>query len=265
VVRLQKLLKQEYLQLACRHHVLELVSGASCSLVYHDNDKPTTKKGKTKRCTESPEEPIFKAFAAAWKDVDKSDCRTFAPSCREQGDMCHGTVVFLLQWLDDESLRHDCGELVELAILFLGGVFPSGRAFSFKAPGAFHHARLMSKIIYKIKLALFGHQLPSPNIEAPKLTKIKSLASFLCLYYVKEWCTAPVAADAPINDLLLYKKLCTDTAKATLSPNSYPIMYYQFLEAAREKLFKHSWYLSEGLVVLCLASSRLGFAEKVKV
>ena len=43
VVRLQKLLKQEYLQLACRHHVLELVSGASCSLVYHD--KPTTKKG----------------------------------------------------------------------------------------------------------------------------------------------------------------------------------------------------------------------------
>ena len=125
VVRLQKLLKQEYLQLACRHHVLELVSGASCSLVYHDNDKPTTKKGKTKRGTESPEEPIFKAFAAAWKDVDKSDYQTFTPSCREQGDMCQSTIVFLLQWLNDESLRHDYKELVELAILFLGGVFPS--------------------------------------------------------------------------------------------------------------------------------------------
>jgi hypothetical protein len=180
VVRLQALLGDHYLQLACRHHVFELVCGASSSLVYHAEKQNKNNKGK-KKGTESPEEPLFKAFAASWKLVDKSNYQTFTPLTREQAQSCELIVAFLLQWLDGDSLRHDYKELVELTVLYLGGVFPAEYNFTFKAPGAFHHARWMSKVLYTLKYALFGHQ-NCFDINETLLSKIKSLASFLSIY-----------------------------------------------------------------------------------
>ena len=92
-------------------------------------------------------------------------------------------VAFLLQWLEDDAMRHDYKKLIELTILYLGGVFPPQYNFKFKAPGAFHHARWMSKVIYTLKYALFGHQ-KCFDIESKLFTKIKALASFLAIYYV---------------------------------------------------------------------------------
>ena len=53
--------------------------------------------------------------------------------------------------------------------------------------------------------------------------------------------------------------------KVSQAPKNYPHMYVNFLTAAKDKLFNHSWYLSERLVVLCLASSELKMGEKVKM
>ena len=73
------------------------------------------------------------------------------------------------------------------------------------------------------------------------------------------------SSNAPINDLAFYKKLSKDMEKVTKAPQNYPSMFVDFLTAAKDKLFKHSWYLSERLVVLCLASSELKIGEKVKI
>ena len=158
VVRLQALMGCSMMQLACRHHILELVCGASCSLVYHDKSKNGKKGGKKEKGTESPEEPLFKAFAANWKKVDQSNYCTYTPKTREQSIAAQNLVVFLIEWLLNGNLRHDYKEVIELSIMYLGGVFPSNYKFTFKAPSAFTHARWMSKLLYTLKYALFGHQ-----------------------------------------------------------------------------------------------------------
>ena len=52
--------------------------------------------------------------------------------------------------------------------------------------------------------------------------------------------------------------------KVSKAPQKYPTMFLNFLTAAKDKLFKHSWYLSERLVVLRLASSELKLKIKSK-
>ena len=55
VVNLEKELGQSLLQLACRHHIAELVCGAACAVVYGE--------------TESPKETCYVTFAEAWPDI----------------------------------------------------------------------------------------------------------------------------------------------------------------------------------------------------
>ena len=73
-----------------------------------------------------------------------------------------------------------------------------------KTPGARHHARSMSKVIYTIKIAMLQHHLKS-DISECLLLKIAVLAKFLCLCYVKPWSRATLPFQAPIEDLNLYK------------------------------------------------------------
>ena len=42
-------------------------------------------------------------------------------------------------------------------------------------------------------------------------------------------------------------------------------MFLEFLDAARAKLFKHSWFLSERLVIIAICSSQMHLSEKVKI
>ena len=65
-----------------------------------------------------------------------------------------------------------------------GGELPDEKQFRMKAPGATHHARWMSKVIYTIKIGMSLHQLKN-DIPECQLMKIEDLAKFLCLYYVK--------------------------------------------------------------------------------
>ena len=59
VVQLEKYLGRNLLQLECRHHVLELVVGASCSLVYGP--------------TSGPKEDFFKSLIDQWSLLDLKD------------------------------------------------------------------------------------------------------------------------------------------------------------------------------------------------
>jgi len=59
-------------------------------------------------------------------------------------------IQFATNHLETKELREDYLELLELTILFLGGI-PT-RCVKFPAPGPVHHARKMSKLLYALKL-----------------------------------------------------------------------------------------------------------------
>ena len=61
-------------------------------------------------------------------------------------DVKDEALRWTLQVLQERGdFRDDYRELVELVIIFLGGAPPSG--IRFRAPGAMHHARWMSKVL----------------------------------------------------------------------------------------------------------------------
>lgn len=53
-------------------------------------------------------------------------------------------------------VRDEYHEFLELAIIFLGGTPPRG--IHIMAPGAMHQAHWMAKVIYSLKIWIFRHQ-----------------------------------------------------------------------------------------------------------
>ena len=121
------------------------------------------------------------------------------------------------------------------------GELPDGKQFTLKAPGARHHARWMSKVIYTIEIAMLQHQLKN-DIPKHFLMKIVALAQFFCLYYIKSWSRATLHFQAASDDLNLYKTLLTN-AKYHKSED-----IRQLSQAAATKFESHLWYLTERLV-----------------
>ena len=73
--------------------------------------------------------------------------------------------------------RDDYKELVQLVVVWLGGPV---KTFSFRVPGADHHARWMSKAIYFMKLELLSNQFQMTEKESASVTK---MAEFVGLFF----------------------------------------------------------------------------------
>ncbi|KAG7166730.1 hypothetical protein Hamer_G010380 [Homarus americanus] len=96
----------------------------------------------------------------------------------------------------------DYRDLLELSIIFLGGIPPRG--ISFKASGGIHRARWIAKAIYSMKLWMFRAQFKlSPREEIG----LKAVCDFIIKVYLKAWYLAPVPQLAPAQDLWLLKEL----------------------------------------------------------
>lgn len=157
------------------------------------------------------------------------------------------TVVFYL-CLKDTHPRGDYKELLELAVLFLGGVLPEKQVYAFKKPGALSKTRFMMRGIYAIKTWLFGRQLRlASNIDS----KLFALSVFVCRVYVARlWYTAPLATAAPRNDLAALQFLWSNRKLGL------------HWDAALQKFSKHLWYLSPKLVLFALFDDGLPIEEK---
>ena len=59
-------------------------------------------------------------------------------------------LAFCAAHLEAAQPREDYRELLELAVIFLGG--QPARGVRFMEPGAMHHARWMSKALYSVKI-----------------------------------------------------------------------------------------------------------------
>src|SRR5688572_33445605 len=114
-------------------------------------------------------------------------------------------VKFCKAALEGSHQREDYEEFLKLSLIFQGGA--KGARVSFQAPGAFHHARLMVKAIFSIKIFLF-QQLLSPT--AKEKHSVKELALCVSLVYFRfwhQWHEAPLPIRTPLNDLLLLEDL----------------------------------------------------------
>ena len=127
--------------------------------------------------------------------------------------------------------------------------------FKMQEPGAYHHARWMSKVLYVLKLAML--QPPFVN----EIQKIRSLALFYSVYYAKAWLTCIFPSEAPSQDLSLFKTL----EEVSNTKGNWPNEFKRIAEAARKKLNGHTWYLSERLVVLALFSENTDIPTKEKM
>ena len=81
------------------------------------------------------------------------------------------------------------------------------------------------------------------------MDKITSLASFLSLFYVKNWCTTSVVADASIHNLELWNQFEYMKSTETKTLNLFPPLHLKFANSAQEKLERHLWYVSERHIV----------------
>ena len=216
VVRLEAEFGRSLLQLGCRHHIYELVGGASCSVIYGS--------------TTGPKEPVFQKLIEHWDSLDLINYSKIKlpRHQRELSLLVKQIVPFLKDWLKNSSkskLRHDYLELATLLLIFLGGTLPeSMKNATIKAPGAIHHARWMSKALYTLKIALFRQQLIG-IYKAEQLEDISRLAIFLSVFYTKAWLTCTSASDAPYNDFELMKKLLNIEKSINSNPKPWPASF----------------------------------------
>jgi hypothetical protein len=112
----------------------------------------------------------------------------------------------------------------------------------------------MAKNIYSLKTILLEEnivcQLPKGKIFASgQVTKLRRFVEFIVYIYVPWWYSACHPENAPANDLKLCKNI-------TEHPD-------RVVSASAIKAFsKHTWYLTEELVLLSLFSKEVPFTEK---
>lgn len=155
-------------------------------------------------------------------------------------------VSFMLQRKSENIFREDYRELLELTLIFLGKVPPRG--IKFRCPGAIHHARWMSKLLYVLKIYLFRKQFKLTNFENKSCLEF---GLFVVLIYVKAWISCPNACDASINDLNLIQVLSNYSATSNI-----------ISKKAIAAISRHLWYLGQELAPLGLFSDLVSVETK---
>lgn len=133
--------------------------------------------------------------------------------------------------------------------IFLNGT--QTNPLTFKAPGATHHARWMSKALYCLKIYMFQNQF---HLGKKELLGISDVCIFISVVYIKAWFEAPCPTKAPVQDLnflktlLYYKNTNEQISKATVTT-----------------FLRHLWYLTEELAVMSFFDSSVSLDVKLKM
>ena len=245
-IKLETELGKDLLNLACRHHVSEIVLEKVFSL--YDVSR-------------SSKIEIFSHFRDFWPNIDQSKYRTAlddVDASEHVDDIRESIITFAMQQLNTKHPRDDYEELLQLTVIFLGATPPKG--IRFRYPGAVHRARWMARAIYAIKMWLFRDQFHIQQRQSTTRASVQShsrmvwkhllrVSLFVTTTYVKYWFTCPSAGEAPRNDLQFLKAL-----------HSYPDK--EVSNAALTAFSRHLWYLSETLIGLSLFCDSVTVDEK---
>ena len=209
---LEKMFHRDLLYLPCRHHIYELVLRSAFDTVMS--------------ATSGPDIQLFKRFRETWSTIDKTKYRNGIQHVSK--DVCVSMLEFLQQQLCQKQHRDDYQELLELAVMFLGGA--PERGVSFRMPGAVSHARWMAKAIYAFKIYLFQEQFKLSKKESDSIRRI---CIFLIHVYLRGWFLSPFPEKAPYLDYNFLLRLI-----------NYKQMDPEISSAAVKKFTNHLWYLS---------------------
>ena len=246
-ITIQNDLKRALLWSACRHHVGEVI------LTHVFNDLHI-------EASRSPEVTLFSRFRAKF-DLVPHSCNEDQPLSTLDLSQFGDADTRLLDSMRVDSLkilnskadmkRDDYLEFIELCKVFLG----DQKELTFKRPGAIHKARWMAKLLYSIKITLLENdiaQLPQGTVTTKhQLPKIRDFVMFATIIYSSWWITCSNTADAPWNDLDLYKRLLAyDSVNSSVS------------QSAIKALKRHLWYLTEEMVPLALFSGIVPNTQK---
>ncbi len=221
---LQQKLNRELISLACRHHIHELIIGKVFDTVMGPSNGPNIK--------------LFQRFASAWETIDKSDYKSAmndANAVTELEPVKISMLEFIRQQQSTFQPRDDYKELLQLCSLFLGAEVED---VHINAPGAYHRARWMAKLIYCLKIYIFRSQF---KLTQHELSGLHSINVFIVRIYIKAWYTCPSPSSAPRNDLQLLKDLV-----------EYKKVNSVIAQAALKSFAGQLWYLSEWLVGMAL-------------
>ena len=134
-------------------------------------------------------------------------------------------------------LRNDYRHFCKLLVLYLVGDVPN---FQFHQSGACHEARLMADGLFILTLRLT--QNITKLMDEGETNMMKKAALVVCLFYGPWFLKSYVVGKSSNNNLESFKqafaiqKVCPDLSRALLA-----------------SLQRHSWYLTEQLVVTALA------------
>jgi len=237
-VLLEQQLDKQLVYFACRHHIHELIVSGVFSMLF----------GPSK----SPNIPILERFQTFWPNIDQhnfkplEDARLSLPILTQ---LRQAVTSFLQSYLSSDTAyipRDDYQELIDLCLLIFGA--SRENEYHFRLPGAVHQARWMAKIIYSFKIMLFREQFKMTTKELKNLTEF---CLFVSHVYVKAWISCPLASDAPVNDLQLYKNI-----------KQYAEVNKAVSDAALKKIDHHLWYVGPELIPLALFSNKVSVEEK---
>lgn len=235
---LEQKMEKDALWLACRHHIMEIMLEA----VVVEALGPSS----------GPEILIFKRFRTFWPNIDQnkfSGVSSDPDTLRCVENVISSTISFAEKQLSDSQPRDDYKELLNLTIIFLGGV--PNKGITFRAPACLHRARWMAKAIYCLKLFIFRDQFKLTKKEHKAITEI---CVFVVTIYVRCWFQAPLATSAPMNDMWLLKSL-----------KKFENINKVMSKKALTKFLGHLWYLSEELVSLAFFDDEVSLESKQKM
>ncbi|KAG0710846.1 hypothetical protein GWK47_021956 [Chionoecetes opilio] len=230
---LEQKLGRPLLNLACRHHVMELILASAFKATFGD-------------ATSGPDVQLFKRFQKKWPTLIKANATIINdPRLADHDEWKRTTLEALAKAA--ATTRDDYKELSELTAKAIKGEVPT----TFRKPGAHHYARWMAKAIYMLKMTMFKNEF---ELTPRELRSLQEMSVFIILIYARAWFEAPLAADAPFNDLTLFYDL-----------HKYRDLNSKISEATVKTFKRHFWYLGTDLVGLALFSDKVTIEEKTKM
>lgn len=235
---LEKLLERDLLYLPCRHHIFEIVLRYVFEAVFPN--------------TVGPNVPLFIQFQKQWEALNKLNYKTGLDDPKNKNvltvEKIRSIKTFATEVLTTKLPRDDYKELLELTLIFVG-VIPE--KFSFRKPGACHHARWMAKAIYLLKMYLFREQL---SLKKDEENKLRQICVFVTTVYVKAWFTSSNSVKAPYHDLQFIKEL-----------NNFKAINSNLATVAINRFMNHLWYLSPELAIMAIFDEDVPLETKLKI
>ena len=254
-ILLDRALGRASLWIACRRHAAE-------RHIVHANAAVLSK-------TKSPEEKLFAHFKENFSRLDKSDVQQFQWPADEESPSSQfitERASAVKAWAEARSVsgsfpREDYKELLELLIHALNGKIKrrsskTGKvrevSFNMEDPGAFHHARFMSKAIYFIKMFMLLPQLTQldliTNVES---VAIERMSTFIVLLYGQYFLQTALTTSAPRLDLGFWR-----------NAKRYACVDLAISNAVVQSVHRQMFYLTEELVMLSLCDKDTDDSKK---